>query len=455
MTDLDGFLGRCRAAVGERHVLTDPQVTAGQALDWTRRWQGATPAVVRPSSTEEVAAVVAAARTEGVALVPQGGNTGLAAGAVPLDGEVLVDLRRIDDLGPVDLAGAQVTVGAGATLAAVQAHLRGTGLALGVDLAARDTATIGGMAATNAGGVHVLRHGPMRAQVRGLVAVLGTGAVVRVNPGGLVKDNTGYDLAGLLCGSEGTLGVITRVRLQLVPAPRSAVVALLGFASPTAMVEALRALRAAPGLQALEAIPGPGLALVSDHLGTAPPLDPPPPWSLLVEVAAQDDPSPSLAAVLDRLGSTITASAVAEDEPGGQRLWGWRDRLSEAIATVGVAHKADVTVPLGELAAFLDAVPAIVARVAPSARTWCFGHLGDGNVHVNVVGPPAGDDGPLDAVYEAVVAAGGSVSAEHGVGRAKRAWMARQRGPAVVEAMQAIKAALDPDGVLNPHCLLP
>ncbi|MFP5256857.1 MAG: FAD-binding oxidoreductase [Acidimicrobiia bacterium] len=453
VSDLEAFLARCRGAVGPQHVITDPEITAGQVVDWTRRWHGATPAVVRPGCTEEVAAVVAAARAGQVALVPQGGNTGLVAGAVPLEQEVVLDLRRLDELGPLDVAAAQVTVGAGVTLAALQANLDGTGLAFGVDLAARDTATMGGMVATNAGGVHVLSHGPMRAQVAGLTAVLGTGAVVAANPHGLAKDNTGYDLAGLLCGSEGTLGVVTEVRLRLVAAPRARAEALLGFASSAAMVGALPALRATAALQALEAIPAAGLALVARHLGTVPPLYPPPPWAVLVEVAGDDDATASLAAAVDRLGTAVTATAVGTGGLGG--LWVWRDRLTEAIAAVGVAHKADVTVPLAELASFLDAVPTLVGRVAPSARTWCFGHLGDGNVHVNVVGPPADDPAPLDAVYEAVVAAGGSVSAEHGVGRAKRAWMARQRGPAAVDAMRAIKAALDPDGILNPGVLLP
>ncbi|MGV3759778.1 MAG: FAD-binding oxidoreductase, partial [Actinomycetota bacterium] len=179
MNGISAFLDRCRALVGERHVVVDPQVTAGQAIDWTRRWRGATPAVVRPSSTQEVAGVVAAARSERVAMVPQGGNTGLVAGAVPLDGEVVLDLRRLDALGPVDGAAGQVTVGAGVALAGLQAHLRGTGLAFGVDLAARGTATLGGMVATNAGGVHVLRHGSLRSQVVGLTGLLGIGAVER------------------------------------------------------------------------------------------------------------------------------------------------------------------------------------------------------------------------------------------------------------------------------------
>lgn len=449
------FLAACREAIGDRHVVTDPEVTAGQAVDWTRRWRGSTPAVVRPGSTDEVAAVVAAARAEAAALVPQGGNTGLVAGAVPLGGEVVLDLRRLHALGPVDAVAGQVTVEAGATLAALQAHLRGSGHAFGVDLAARESATIGGMVATNAGGVHVMRHGPMRAQVVGLTAVLGTGVLVRANPSGLAKDNTGYDLPGLLCGSEGTLGIVTEVRLRLVPAPAQRLVALVGFESADAVVGALPILRATPWVQALEVIPGPGLALVAEHLGSAPPLDPPPPWALLVELAGEGDLAPGLAEALDRLGELVLGSAVAADGPGAERLWRWRDGLTDAIATVGLAHKADVTLAAVHLARFLDDVPRIVAAVAPGARTWCFGHLGDGNVHVSVVGPHAEDSAPLDAVYERVLALGGSVSAEHGVGRAKRSWMARQRGPEAVEAMWAIKAALDPDGILNPGVLLP
>jgi len=449
------FLAACREAVGDRHVVTDTEVTAGQVVDWTRRWRGATPAVVRPGSTAEVAAVVAAARWEQVALVAQGGNTGLVAGAVPQDGEVVLDLRRLDELGPVDLAAAQVTVGAGTTLAALQAHLRGTGLAFGVDLAARETATVGGMVATNAGGVRVMRHGPMRAQVVGLTAVLGTGAVVRANPTGLTKDNTGYDLSGLLCGSEGTLGIVTEARVRLVRAPAERCVALLAFESAAAVVGALPTFRASASVQALEVVPGSGLALVGEHLGTAPPLDPPPRWALLVEVAGDDDPAPALGAALEQLGGAVRASAVAADEPGVERLWRWRDGLSDAIATVGLAHKADVTLPASQLARFVDEVPGVVAEVAADARTWCFGHLGDGNVHVSVVGPRADDSAALDAVYERVLALGGSVSAEHGVGRAKRSWMVRQRGPEAVEAMRAIKAALDPDAILNPGVLLP
>lgn len=453
--DLDAFLGACRAQLGNAAVVTDADLVAGHTVDWTGRWHGRTPAVVRPRSTAHVAAVVRAARRHHVALVPQGGNSGLVGGSVPHAGEVVVDLRGLDQLDPVDAAAGQVTVGAGATLGAVVRHVGRAGLAVGVDLAARDTATIGGMVATNAGGLHVLRYGPMRAQVLGLEAVLGTGEVVAANLTGLVKDNTGYDLAGLLCGSEGTLGIVTTVRLRLVPRARSRVVALLGFATVAQAVDALAALRELPDLQAVEVMLEQGVRLVAGHLGAPPPLDPLPPCMVLVELAGAAEALRPLASALERLGDAVIASAVADDAAGIARLWRWREAHSEAAATLGTVHKADVTLPLSELAGFVEQVPARVHAASPGATTIVYGHLGDGNVHVNVIGPAPEDDAALDAVLELVLERGGSVSAEHGIGVAKRAWLVRQRGPAAVRAMQAIKAALDPDDVLNPGVLLP
>src|SRR5690606_30773665 len=219
------------------------------------------------------------------------------------------DLRRLDRLDPVDRLAAQVTVGAGVTLARLQAHLRGSGLAFGVDLAARDSATIGGMVATNAGGLQVLRHGHMRAQVLGVTAVLGTGEVVEVNPRGLTKDNTGYDLAGLLCGSEGTLGIVTEARLRLVPAHTDRAVALLAFTTAAEAVAALPVLRAVPAVSAIEVMAATGLDVVAEHLDQPFPIDPLPPWVLLVEVVGDDDPTDHLVPILDHLGDVIVGSA--------------------------------------------------------------------------------------------------------------------------------------------------
>ncbi|HEV7861802.1 MAG TPA: FAD-binding oxidoreductase, partial [Acidimicrobiia bacterium] len=249
--------------VGASHVLTDPELTASYEIDWTGRFVGRAAAVVRPGTTGEVAAVMALLHDAGRPVVPQGGNTGLVGGGVPLHGEVVVSLRRLAAIDPVDVAAGQVTTGAGATLAAVDAAAGGAGLAFGVDLAARDSATVGGMAATNAGGLRMLRYGGMRAQTAGVEAVLADGRVVS-HLGGLAKDNTGYDLAGLLAGSEGTLAVITRLRLRLVPRLDHRTTGLLAFADADAALEALVALRRRlPGsLETVELFLADGVALV-------------------------------------------------------------------------------------------------------------------------------------------------------------------------------------------------
>src|SRR3954470_22752710 len=231
-----------RDAVGAQHVLVDGDLKKSYETDWTGRFTGSACAVVRPASTDEVVAVVRACAASGAAIVTQGGNTGLVGGGVPAGGEVLLSLLRLSELGDVDVAAAQVTVGAGATLSAVQGHARRLGLDVGVDLAARDSATIGGLVATNAGGLHVLRHGSMRAQVAGAEAVLADGTVVS-RLAGLAKDNTGYDLVSLLCGSEGTLGIVTKVRLRLVPQLPHRAVALVALPSAAAAVALLPGLR--------------------------------------------------------------------------------------------------------------------------------------------------------------------------------------------------------------------
>ena len=448
------WLEAVRAAVGDARLITDPDVIASHATDWTGRWTGDAAAVVRPADAGEVQAIVRAAREHRFALVPQGGNTGLVGGAVPSEGAVVVDLRDLAHLDPVDVAAAQVTAGAGVTLAALQRHAALHGLELPVDLGARDTATIGGMVATNAGGTHVVRHGAMRSQLLGVEAVLGTGELVAANLTGLLKDNTGYDLPGLLCGSEGTLGIITRARLRLLPVAEGRLVLLVGCASMEAAVAALSALRAQPGLAAVEVMRADGIELVRDHIGAAFPMDPVPPVALLVELDGPD-PAAEASALLAAAGLS-RADPVAATEPAGiAGLWRWREAHPEAAASLGLVHKADVTLPFDRMAAFERAVDGAVSAVAPGARTLVYGHLADGNLHVNVVGPPADDERPVDAVLDLVLRHGGSVSAEHGIGIAKRAWLERQRGPEAISAMRAIKGALDPDGILNPGVLLP
>ena len=446
-------IARLREVVGDQ-VLTDPELLASYTTDWTGRFVGRTPAVVRPGSTAEVAGIVAVCRREGLALVPQGGNTGLVGGGVPLAGEVVLHLGRLDALGPVDEAAGQLTAGAGVTVAAVQAAARTAGWSYGVDLASRDSATVGGTVATNAGGIRVLRHGATRAQVLGVEAVLGTGSVVS-HLGGLVKDNTGYDLAGLLCGSEGTLGVVTAARLRLVADLPERSVSLLAFGSTGDALAASALLRRSlPALSACELFLDQGLQLVCSTAGLRPPFTRPYAAYLLVEVADRTDPTDDLAGAVASVGR-LEDAAVAGDARGQADLWRYREGHTEAINTLGPPHKLDVTLPLASLAEFVDRVPTTVASVDPAARTWLFGHVGDGNVHVNVSGPAPDDDRVDDAVLRLVAASGGSISAEHGIGTAKRRWLHLARSSAELAAFRAVKAALDPDGVLNPNVLLP
>ena len=454
----DPVLAELRAAVGDEHVVDDPEVVASYVSDWTGAFVGSSPAVVRPGSTAEVAEVVRVCRRARVALVPQGGNTGLVGGSVPLAGEVVLSTRRLVGVTDVDPDAGQLTASAGTTLAEVQRAATAAGWRYAVDLAARESATIGGTVATDAGGLRVLRHGSTRRQLLGLEAVLGTGDVVS-RLGGLVKDNTGYDLAGLLCGSEGTLGVVTRVRLALVPAPDQVVTALVGVATlrdAAALVGRLR--RAVPTVEAAEVVLADGASLVAEHTGTAPVLDPIPPVQVVIEAVGPPDPAPALAAALAAAGASVLDVAVAEDPVRAARLWHVREAHTESIARVGPVHKYDVTLPARSIARFAEEVPGVVAAVDPAARVWLFGHLGDGNLHVNVTGaadPPPGEDPVGDAVLGRVVADGGSISAEHGIGTAKRRWLPRDRTPGDVAAMRAIKAALDPDGICNPNALLP
>ncbi len=449
--DDTALIADLRAVVGDRHVLVDADLRAGYERDWTGRFVGTTPCVVRPASAVEVADVLGVCARHRVAVVPQGGNTGLVGGSVPLDGEVVLSLRRIAAIGEADLLARQVTVGAGATLGAVQESLRPSGLAVGVDLAARDSATIGGMVATNAGGIHVVRHGSMRSQVVGIEAVLGDGRIVE-HLTGLEKDNTGYDLAALLCGSEGTLGVITRVRLRLVNPPAERTLAMIGCASSAAAVETAAAVRSVVGINAIEAVWSATARVVAGHLDTDPPVDAE--VLVLVEVGGDDDPTAPLAEALEALPGVVDDALVATGPAGQLNLWQFREAATESLAAAGVDVKLDVTLPAGELARFADEVGDIVSEIDPGAATYLFGHLGDGNLHVNVrsLGAPLTEI--EDRVLTEVASRGGSISAEHGIGTAKRAWLGLMRSDAELSAFRSLRRAFDPDGVLNPHVLV-
>ena len=270
---------------------------------------------------------------------------------------------------------------------------------------------------------------------------------------GLVKDNTGYDLAQLLCGSEGTLGIVTAARLRLVPPARHLVTAMVAMSSVDAAVRLASAIRVdVPDVTALELMTGPSMRLVAEFLGATPPVVPDADAHLLVEVGGTTDPLDALAAAVEA-GEGVLDAAVASERGERARLWRWRAAHSEAGARWGVVHKLDVTLPAGQLARFCRDVAERVEAARPGSRLLLFGHVGDGNIHVNVVGPPADDEAIDDVVLALVVDRGGSISAEHGIGTLKRRWLARDRSEAEVAAMRAVKRALDPDGVLNPGVL--
>ncbi len=428
--------------VGAEHVLVDPDLTRPYGTDWTRRWASLPMAVVRPGSTAEVSAAVQVCADRGIAVVPQGGNTGLVGGSVPHADRraVVLSTRRLTDRGQVERATRQVVVGAGVTVGEVQRHARSAGLRYGVDLAARDSATVGGTVATNAGGVHVLAFGDSRRQVVGLQAVLADGSVVS-RLGGLAKDNSGYDLSQLMVGSEGTLGIVTAVRLRLLPkAVAPSRVTLVGLPSVAAALPWLDV----PGLTAAELLLEGGLALVERVAGLRHPLAGRHPVYLLLEVEGD---LPDRLAELD--------SAVSRD------LWAYRERHTEAIGTRGVVHKLDVAVPVAavpDLVARLDrAWAGAVSEPSGAREAYVFGHLGDGNVHVNVVDVEAfgGAHEVESTVYHLVAELGGTVAAEHGVGVAKRGWVHLSRTADELAVQRSVKAALDPRDLLNPGVLLP
>jgi FAD/FMN-containing dehydrogenase len=440
--------------VGGDQVLTDPSMVAGYTMDWTGRFVGAHTVVVRPGSTNETAAVVDLCRSAGIAIVPQGGNTGLVGGSVPLNGEIVVSLRRLNAIEAPDVVARSIVVGAGALLADVQAAAAAVGLRYAVDMGSRGSATIGGTIATNAGGLNLLRYGGTREQLLGVEAVLGNGAVVSAMSG-LAKDNTGYHLPSLLCGSEGTLGIITAARLRLVPAMPCHATAMVAFESIDAAIAAsVRWRHDLADLEALEVMLGDGVQLVATTFSLPSPLTTDHDVVVLVELAATADPYDDLAAAVASVDGVLDA-AVATDSTTRSLLWRFRDEHTSAINRIGPPHKFDVTFPIAVLGSAVERVRGVIARARPDAHVWIFGHLGDGNLHVNVTGALSVDDELDDLVLNAVVEMGGSISAEHGIGTAKARHLPWQRSQEELDAMRAVRDALNPDRILNPAVLIP
>jgi FAD/FMN-containing dehydrogenase len=443
-----------RTIVGEEHVLAAADLRASYETDWTGRWHGESQAVVRPADTPEVSAVVRACADHRVAVVTQGGNTGLVGGATPAAQrpQIVLSTRRLDALGDADPALMQLPCGAGVTLARLQQAAADSGLQAGLDLAARDSATVGGLAACNAGGPQAVRYGTARRRIAGLEVVLADGSVVS-RMGALRKDNAGYDLMSLLIGSEGTLGVITRVLWTMVPRCSDRALALVAVDSVGEAVDAASALLPSlPSLELLELIDERSIRLSLRHLSSEPPAPITTAW-LLVGCASSGDAQQELAGALVEAGVGERA-VVAVDAVRRQRLLSIRESLTEAIAAAGIPHKLDIGVPLAALESFLDQLPAVVAAAAPGARTFVYGHLGDGNLHVNLLGPAPEDESGDAAVLQLAAESGGTITAEHGVGRHKPQYLSLVRSDAEIAAMWAVKRALDPECILNPGVVL-
>ncbi|MET0324447.1 MAG: FAD-binding oxidoreductase [Ilumatobacteraceae bacterium] len=441
--------------VGPDHVLDDPDITDSYATDWTGRYRGEASLVVRPADTAQVAAVLRVCADAGAEVVPQGGNTGLVGGGVPRQRPMVVlSTRRLDELGPVDAGALQVTAGAGVTLARWRDHARAAGLDAPLDFASRDSATIGGAIATNAGGSRVVRFGTMRAQVAGITAVLADGSAVG-SLAGLPKETVGIHWPSLIAGSEGTLAVVTAARLRLVPWYRRTATAMITTATLDDAVVVLAALRAdVRTLDAVELILPEAMAVVAAHLGATPPVGGDGSGVgayVVVECADHTDPTDELlTALADR--PEILDAAVTTEGPARDRLVAFRDRITESISALGVPLKLDVAVPVGALEALMLTVRRSVGE--HGGRMVPFGHLAEGNVHVNIL--DAGDREAITAeVLTAAAGLGGTISAEHGVGIAKGPWLHLVRTPAELTAAAAVKHALDPAGILNPGVLSP
>jgi FAD/FMN-containing dehydrogenase len=465
----DSLLRELEALLGPRGFTRAAEDLAPWVADWRGRYRGRAAALLSPASTEEVSQIVTLCARDCVGLVPQGGNTSMVGGATPSeDGRsLLLSLRRMNAIRSVSPQENVLVAEAGAILAHIHEAAAGADRRFPLTLGAKGSATVGGLVSTNAGGTQVLRFGPMRSLVLGLEVVLPDGSIHR-GLSALRKDNRGYDLKHLLIGAEGTLGIVTAASLRLVAAAAFRAVAWCGLETPGAALALLRFLEARLGdcVESFELVPRLALDLVLARVpGTRAPLAEAAPWNVLVEAAGAAAPlDHALEAALASAAEAglLADAALASSEAQAEALWRLRDSISEAERAEGPALKHDISVPVSAMPAFVESATAQVEGRFPGTRVLAFGHLGDGNIHFNVQ-PPTGAEDWLDRfgeetstfVYDLVTGAGGSISAEHGIGQMKVGALARTASPVQLDVQRRIKQALDPLGLMNPGKLLP
>ena len=457
---LDGL----RDIVGAAHVITEHADQVPYTQEQRGLYESVTPAVVRPGSTQEVSRVVRACAAAGVAMIPQGGNTGLVGGTVAA-GELVVNLGRMSQVRDIDAANFTMTVDAGLVLADAQTAARDADRLFPLSLGAEGSCQIGGNLATNAGGTAVLRYGSMRDLTLGLEVVLASGEIwdgLRA----LRKDNTGYDLKQLFIGAEGTLGIITGAVIKLFPHPTATATGFVALRDLAAGLELLGAARARSGdtVTALELMTRNALEMTIAHMpGIDDPLAETHDYYALIEMAGSDAGAALeevLAGALE--GGQIRDAVVAQSTDQRARLWRIREGIVEAQGMAGASIKNDVAVPIAAVPEFMARAGAAVEAAAPGVRIIAFGHLGDGNIHFNLSQPEGGDAAAFLArwseltglVFDVVEDLGGSFSAEHGIGINKRADLVRRRSPVELDLMATVKRALDPDGLMNPGKIL-